>query len=157
MLSGLAAEQQAAQSWIEAVTGSPFEAEFAEELKDGSRLCALINAIKPGTIKKINPSKVTSCVVELCGQLTEMRGPLQLAFKQMENVSGFISAARGIGLADKDVFDTIDLYEAKDIPKVIMCIHAFGGMFFSAPQRRPGPIVANSLHAVVSAGCREGE
>ena len=37
------------QTWIEAVTGEPFAQPFAEELKDGSKLCNFINCIKAGT------------------------------------------------------------------------------------------------------------
>ena len=75
-------EQQAAQSWIEAVTGKPFEAEFAAALKDGKLLCELANTVKPGCIKKVNASA--------------------LAFKQMENISHFIRVAKAIGVPVSD-------------------------------------------------------
>ena len=42
------------------------DAEFAEWLKDGTVLCEAINGLKPGSVKKISPSK--------------------MPFKQMENI-----------------------------------------------------------------------
>lgn len=87
-----AAERQV-QQWIEAVTGTKFTQPFAQNLKDGQLLCQLINKIKPGTIRKIETSA--------------------MPFKQMENISNFLRACRSLGVAEHDVFETVDLYEAK--------------------------------------------
>ena len=77
-----------AQGWIEACTGTPFDKEFAEYLKDGPALCELANAVEPGAIPKINRSA--------------------LAFKQMENISLFTRWARSsLGLKEADLFDTV--------------------------------------------------
>jgi hypothetical protein len=48
------------QGWIEAVTGTAFDEElsFVENLKDGTRLCNILNAYQPGMIKVGRPSKV---------------------------------------------------------------------------------------------------
>jgi hypothetical protein len=109
-LENLAGEQAAAQSWIEAVTGKPFpEGDFAAALKDGTLLCELVNAIKPGTVKKINSSR--------------------LAFKQMENISHFIHFAKEIGVPAYDCFDTVDLYQENDMAKVRL----------ASPLRHPPP------------------
>merc|ERR1712087_839700 len=70
-------------------------------------LCDLINKIKPGTIAKPNASK--------------------LAFKQMENITFFMKAAREIGVSESSMFGTPDLYEEKNMGSVIDCIYAFGG------------------------------
>uniref|UniRef100_A0A8B9BH05 Calponin-homology (CH) domain-containing protein n=1 Tax=Anser brachyrhynchus TaxID=132585 RepID=A0A8B9BH05_9AVES len=44
-----------AQKWIEQVTGRSFgEKDFRSGLENGILLCELLNAIKPGLIKKIN-------------------------------------------------------------------------------------------------------
>ena len=87
--------QDEAQSWIEAVTGQTFDGDFADFLKDGKALCALVNAVEPGTIKKVSDSK--------------------LAFKQMENISNFIKACIELGVEDRNCFETLDLYEEQDI------------------------------------------
>jgi hypothetical protein len=69
--------------------------DFHESLKDGVLLCALLNAIKPGTIpeKKINKSK--------------------MPFKCMENITAFIKASRELGVPEPDLFETQDLWGAK--------------------------------------------
>jgi hypothetical protein len=69
--------------------------DFHESLKDGVLLCALLNAIKAGTIpeKKINKSK--------------------MPFKCMENITAFIKASRELGVPEPDLFETQDLWGAK--------------------------------------------
>ncbi|XP_036348016.1 myophilin-like, partial [Rhagoletis pomonella] len=59
--------------WIKIVTGEPINTagdmdNFFEVLKDGVLLCKLANSLQPGSIKKVNESK--------------------MAFKCMENISG---------------------------------------------------------------------
>ena len=49
-------------TWVEEVTGSKLgemkdQIDFGELLKDGSVLCSLINALQPGSVKKINTLK----------------------------------------------------------------------------------------------------
>ncbi|XP_030630108.1 calponin-3b isoform X2 [Chanos chanos] len=44
--------------WIEEVTGMPIGDNFQAGLKDGVILCELINKLQPGSIKKINNSKL---------------------------------------------------------------------------------------------------
>jgi len=74
--------------------------DFHNSLKDGVLLCALLNAIKPGTIpeKKINKSK--------------------MPFKCMENITAFIKASRELGVPEPDLFETQDLWGAK----VCVCV-----------------------------------
>lgn len=99
------AEAQA-QAWIEEITQEPFTESFGPQLKDGTTLCKLANGIKPGTIKKINSSK--------------------LAFKQMENVTFFLKACRKFGVPESSLFETVDLYELKDLGLVLQCIFGLG-------------------------------
>jgi len=75
-------------------------------LKDGSILCNLINAIQPGSVKKINESK--------------------MAFKQMENIGNFLTGCEKYGVNKADLFQTVDLFEGQNIPVVILGIHALG-------------------------------
>jgi hypothetical protein len=58
-------------------------------------LCKLANALKPGSVKKINTGS--------------------LAFKQMENINSFLEFARNKGVKANDLFQTVDLYEASNM------------------------------------------
>ena len=107
-LEEMSETQQEVEAWIAAVTGKPFDKPFAEHLHDGSVLCELMNVIEPGSVKKINTSK--------------------LAFKQMENVSNFTRAMKKLGVRETDCFDTIDLFEAHDIAKVLQSLESLGGV-----------------------------
>lgn len=96
-----------AQAWIEAVTGQSFDGQaFGEALKDGKILCATINAIRPDTIKKVN----------------KMKAP----FMMMENICHFLKGCRTLGVNSDDCFETVDLFEGKDLGLVVACIHALG-------------------------------
>jgi len=106
--------------WIEAVTGETFKSDdFVEALKDGVLLCKLANTITPGSVAKVNSSK--------------------LPFMQMENIGYFLKAAENMGLKRHDAFQTVDLYEAKNIPQVIQTLFIFGSNVqklqgYSGPQ-----------------------
>ncbi len=96
-----------AQDWLVKLVGEPFPSgSFHEGLKDGAYLCKAINVLKPGSVKKINQSK--------------------MAFKQMENIGSFLSAAGDYGLPKSDSFQTVDLYEASNMMQVVNSIHALG-------------------------------
>ncbi len=74
------------QEWMEAVTGEAFgEGSFASQLRSGERLCRLANALRAGSVGKINSSS--------------------LPFKQMENISHFLKAIRALGVAEHDLFE----------------------------------------------------
>ena len=48
-----------ARSWLEAIAGEPFpDGSFHEALKDGVYLCKVINQLEPGSVPKINQSKM---------------------------------------------------------------------------------------------------
>ena len=58
-------------TWIEEVTGQKLgdikdQIDFAEHLKDGVQLCSLINALQPGSVKKINTLKAPFKQVKRC-------------------------------------------------------------------------------------------
>lgn len=105
-----------AQEWVETVLEWKFPAGHAYEdvLKDGIVLCKLINKLQPGSISKINESG---------GQ-----------FKMMENINNFQQAIKNYGVPDVDVFQTIDLYEKKDIATVTNTIFAIGRATYKHPE-----------------------
>lgn len=85
--------EQMARNWIENIINEQLNGSFGEVLKNGQVLCKLINCIKPGSIKKIEISN--------------------MPFKQMENISNFLKAIRTVGIAEYELFETVDLYEEK--------------------------------------------
>lgn len=88
----------------------PGKTEFQNWLKDGRVLCELINSLhgpnKP--IKKINNSS--------------------MVFKQMENISQFLTAAEKYGIKQSDLFQTVDLFEGKDLSAVQRTLMNLGSM-----------------------------
>ncbi|KUF89148.1 Luc7 protein 3 [Phytophthora nicotianae] len=118
--SGPTAEEEA-QEWIEAVLGEKFLASFGDSLKDGVMLCSLMNKIKPGLIPRIQTSS--------------------MPFKQMENVSAFVRACRSIGVAEFDLFETVDLYNQKNLGQVVQCIHALGRTIQKTMPEYNGPLL----------------
>ena len=107
------ASTDAALRWVVAVTGKPVEegTSLADALKDGVLLCEAVNAIAPGTIKKISTSK--------------------MAFHQLNNITVFLRAAKGLGVADSLVFDATDLQQVRactdsrsfpSVPSIFVCV-----------------------------------
>lgn len=81
-----------AQKWIEQVTGRSFgDKDFRTGLENGVLLCELLNAIKPGLIKKIN------------------RLPTPIA--GLDNVSLFLRGCKELGLKESQLFDPGDLQD----------------------------------------------
>jgi len=107
--------------WIEAVLGTKLPAgNYEDVLKDGTILAQLINKLMPGCIPKINTSG---------GQ-----------FKMMENINKFQEACKAYGVPEIDVFQTVDLYERRNIPQVTQCIMALGRSCYLHPEF-PGPFL----------------
>lgn len=106
-----------AQEWIEAIIAEKFPAgqSYEDVLKDGQVLCKLINVLSPNAVPKVNSSG---------GQ-----------FKFMENINNFQKALKEYGVLDIDVFQTVDLYEKKDIANVTNTIFALGrAVSFKSPS-----------------------
>jgi len=82
------------------------EDEVHKLLKDGQILCQLINALQPGSVAKVNTNK--------------------MAFKQMENIGNFLSGCEKFGVESSNSFQTVDLYEGRNMAGVISGIHALG-------------------------------
>lgn len=96
----------------------PANETYDDVLKDGVVLCKLINKLSPGSVPKINESG---------GQ-----------FKMMENINNFQKAIKAWGVPDLDVFQTVDLYEKKDISQVTNTMFALGRAAYKHAEF-PGP------------------
>ncbi|MBN3312596.1 TAGL protein, partial [Atractosteus spatula] len=103
--------------WIMAQCGAgvsrpePGKTGFQLWLKDGCVLSELINSLyAPGQkpIKKIQHS--------------------EMAFKQMEQVSQFLQASERYGVVKTDIFQTVDLWEGKDLAAVQRTLMALGSL-----------------------------
>jgi transgelin len=103
-----AEQEKEAQDWMETVLGAKFPPgeSYEDALKDGIILCKLMNKLKPGSVPKINTSGAT--------------------FKMMENINLFQKALKAYGVADLDVFQTVDLWEQKDISQVTTTLFSLG-------------------------------
>lgn len=88
-------------------------------LKDGVTLCTLINVLQPGSVRKVNTSK--------------------MAFKQMENIGNFLSACEKLDMKKLDLFQTVDLYEGTNMPQVISGIYALGRKANTLGKQGIGP------------------
>ncbi|KAM4652358.1 transgelin [Discoglossus pictus] len=105
--------------WIRLQCGSEVEAPeepgriaFQLWLKNGTILSKLINSLYP---KGSQPVKIPD-------------SPPSMVFKQMEQVAQFLKAAEEYGVVKTDVFQTVDLYEGKDMAAVQRTIVALGSI-----------------------------
>ncbi|XP_067387273.1 LIM and calponin homology domains-containing protein 1 isoform X9 [Emydura macquarii macquarii] len=72
-----------AQKWIEQVTGRSFgDKDFRSGLENGVLLCELLNAIKPGLVKKIN--RLSTPIAGLDNTILFLRGCKELGLKESQ-------------------------------------------------------------------------
>lgn len=104
-----------AAEWVEALTGQGVDpSALGDELRSGVVLCEVANAIEAGSIKRISHSA--------------------LPFKQMDNISAFTAFCRRVGVPARDCFDTVDLFEGRDLDAVVQTLHTLGSY---VQQTRP--------------------
>lgn len=53
---------------------------------------------------------------------TDWAAPVFVSCTQMENISNFLKACRAVGVAEHSLFETVDLYESKDLGLVVRCL-----------------------------------
>ncbi|CAF0926200.1 unnamed protein product [Adineta steineri] len=127
------------QTWIESVIGEKFpNGSYEDALRNGVILCKLMNKLQPNAIPKYSKDGV--------------------GFQSRENISLFQNAARAYGLVDSVLFQTVDLFEKRNIPQVTQCILAlarqaqhknFNGPLINhkAPESHPLEIPEKQLFA----------
>lgn len=107
------AKMAQAQAWIEALTGEAFPGSFHESLKSGVLLCRAINAIKPGSVPKINMQN--------------------MPFMQRENIANYLQAFVALGGKEVDKFVTQNLYEGDNLVIVVDNLFALGALSMKVP------------------------
>ncbi|XP_003418310.1 transgelin [Loxodonta africana] len=85
---------------------------FQVWLKNGVILSKLVNSLYPDGSK---PVKVPE-------------NPPSMVFKQMEQVAQFLKAAEDYGVIKTDMFQTVDLFEGKDMAAVQRTLMALGSL-----------------------------
>ncbi|KAJ7890806.1 hypothetical protein B0H13DRAFT_2530496 [Mycena leptocephala] len=97
-----------AQQWIEGCLNEELEfgvVELEDGLRNGVVLAKLVRVFRPGAVKRIYDAP-------------------KLDFRHSDNINHFFNFVREIGLPEGFIFELTDLYDKKNLPKVIYCIHA---------------------------------
>ncbi|PAA46392.1 hypothetical protein BOX15_Mlig015977g3, partial [Macrostomum lignano] len=121
------AQESQVLDWIEAVLKQPLDRTkpYEDLLWDGILLCKLMNTIRPGSVKRIHENT-------------------KMPFKLMENIDSFLKGMTAFGVPSSDLFQTIDLFEKKDICQVTQSLFALGRTCQVQPDYS-GPILGPKL------------
>ncbi|KAF2006315.1 ras GTPase activating protein-like protein [Amniculicola lignicola CBS 123094] len=101
-----------AKEWIEDIISQeiPPIVSLEEELRDGVTLAEVVQAIKQHPVRIFRHPK--------------------LQFRHSDNIALFFRFLAEVELPELFRFELVDLYEKKNIPKVIYCIHALSWLLF---------------------------
>lgn len=102
-----------AKEWIEDVTHNPLPpiVQLEEALRNGVALAEIVQAL------------------QLSRSVRIFRHP-RLQFRHSDNIALFFDFLADVELPELFRFELIDLYEKKNIPKVIYCIHALSWLLY---------------------------
>lgn len=102
-----------AKEWIEDIINKPIPpiVELEEALRNGVTLAEIVQAFHPDQPLRIFRNA-------------------KLQYKHSDNIVTFFRFLEDVGLPDLFRFELIDLYEKKNIPKVIYCIHALSWLLY---------------------------
>jgi len=102
-----------AKEWIEDIIHQSIApiVELEEALRNGVTLAEIVQAFHPGQSLRIFKNT-------------------KLQFKHSDNIVLFFRFLEEVGLPELFRFELIDLYEKKNIPKVIYCIHALSWLLY---------------------------
>ncbi|KAL9595622.1 MAG: hypothetical protein Q9219_006328 [cf. Caloplaca sp. 3 TL-2023] len=102
-----------AKEWIEDVTHNPLPpiVQLEEALRNGIALAEIVQSLQPGRpIRIVRHAK--------------------LQYRHSDNIALFFDFLADVELPELFRFELIDLYEKKNIPKVIYCIHALSWLLY---------------------------
>ncbi|KAJ3256606.1 Transgelin-3 [Boothiomyces macroporosus] len=132
-----------AKEWIESVIGEAIGEDLATALNDGIVLCKLSNALLPDS----PPIKYAVSA---------------LPFKKMDNISKFLKTLPSLGLSSFETFQTVDLFEKKNMNQVIDCLFAISRN--AEKNGFQGPLIGNrhlrsrnSMNSTISNSSRHSE
>ena len=102
-----------AKEWIEDIIDKPLPpiVQLEEALRDGVTLAEIVQALHPNQPMRI------------------FRNP-KLQYRHSDNIALFFRFLGEVELPELFRFELIDLYEKKNIPKVIYCIHALSWLLY---------------------------
>ncbi|KAG2383053.1 hypothetical protein C9374_005020 [Naegleria lovaniensis] len=109
-----------AKRWIEEMIQERFGqgstiAYFGEMLRDGVALAKLAKIFAPSQVKKINkPNQNT----------------IKLEFSLVDNITQFLNACKSTGFREIYLFEVTDLWELKNVYKVVHCLHSLSLYLF---------------------------
>jgi hypothetical protein len=108
------------RQWVTQL-GETLDEDLHECLRSGVVLCNLMNKIQPGSIANVKKGK--------------------MPFLMIENINSYLKAcAEIVGLPSTSIFQTVDLYEEKNMTAVILNLHAVGRLCNRIPGYK-GPYI----------------
>lgn len=116
--------------WCESILGESIGLEdyeidkFPDYLTNGVLICRIAQKFDPDAIKKVYTSDGNNTF----DNVPDIYLPKRRDFKFIQNIGQFLSFTTKIKLPKLFCFETNDLYEMNDIPKVIGCLHALACM-----------------------------
>ncbi|GAB1603195.1 calponin-2-like [Argonauta hians] len=130
--------EQEVRNWIKELVGEeigsgPYEVE--RQLKNGITLVKLIEKVIEGTSESDLPPDAKRCTLKTNTSATP--------FKQMENIETFLKACKAYGVPDNSCFQTVDLFEGRNMAMVIATVLQLGTEAqrhnFNGPHCGPKP------------------
>ena len=107
-------EEASAKIWIGALLNIELEAgPLQQQLRSGEMLCEMVNVVSPGLIEKVARA-------ELLALMPESRRNARMR----ENIGLFVDACAELGVPQRDLFLTAELFEGKNWKSVLRAIHS---------------------------------
>ncbi|KAJ1801635.1 iqgap- protein [Coemansia sp. RSA 2399] len=131
-----------AKEWIEACIKEPLPSieSLEDSLRDGVALAKLAQQFCPEAVGKIYEDKSVQSAKEGGAPKLLTNGVRRrFVFKYTDNINFFLSAIRQVRLPRLFHFELTDLYDRKNMPRVIYCLHALSHFLLRmgiAPEMR---------------------